>query len=99
MSVFSCLLVAAAVTTVLPLSQEQRPGVLRFTDEDHLGEIAEIVFRNADPRAADDREHAPAPQLLQDLAHPRPLHAHAGQPDEVRTLEPVEVDRLDVLIQ
>ena len=73
------LLVAILMQPVLPFRQELRPGVLGLADEDHVGELAEIIFLDGDPRPAHDAETAAALELGEDLLHPEPLHAHAGQ--------------------
>ena len=53
---------------------------------------------NADPGAAHHGEGPAIFQLRQDLSHPHPLHAHAREADDVRLSKPIEIERLDVLV-
>ena len=92
------LFVARLMAALFPFAQEARPGFLRLADEDDVGQLAEVIFLDRDPRAADDREHVALFQLGQNLVHPPPLHAHAGQADDVGPGEAVEVDRLDIFV-
>ena len=57
------LLVADAVPPLLPFAEEPGPGLLGLADEDHVGQVAEVILLDRDPRPADDREAAPPLQL------------------------------------
>ena len=92
------LLVAALVRPLLPFLQKSRPGLFRLADEDHVGQVAEILLLDADPGAADHREHAAALQFGEDFAHPGPLHVHARHADDVGPRAPIVVDRLDIFV-
>ncbi len=81
-----------------PLAEKAGPGLLRFTDEDDIAEITEIILVHGDPRPADRRENATPLQLLENLAHSKALHDHTRHPDDVGTLEAVEVNRFHVLV-
>ncbi len=37
-------------------------------------------------------------KLGENLAHPRALHAHPRESDDVGAREPIEIERLDVLV-
>ncbi len=92
------LLIAKVVPSGLPIGQEPGPGLLRLADEDDIGQVAEVIVLNRDPRAAADREAAPLFLRGQDLGHLEPLYAHAGKADDVGPGAAVEVDRFDVLV-
>src|SRR5206468_278064 len=92
------LLVAALVGPLLPVLKKARPSLFRFADKHHIDEIPEIVLLHADPRAADSREDAALFQFGENLAHTKALDAHAGDADDIRTLQPREVDGFDVLV-
>jgi hypothetical protein len=84
---------------VLPVVEEPRPGFFRFADKNRPRQVAEVAFMHAHPRASDDGERVTALQLAEDLAHPCPLHAHPGDADDVGACDPIEIERLDVLIE
>ena len=81
-----------------PVLKKSRPGLFRLADEDHVGQVPEIVLANADPGTADHGERAAAFQFAKDFPHPCPLHVHARQADDVRLRDAVVVDRLDVFV-
>ena len=54
------LLVAKLMQPLLPLLEEPRPGVLGLADEDHVGQVAEVIFLDRDPRAARPRRSSRA---------------------------------------
>src|SRR5207244_3935371 len=57
------LLIAAALPAALPIAEKLGPGLLGLADENHIGQVVEIVFLDADPGAARPAtaRHAPCP--------------------------------------
>ncbi len=92
------LLVALGVPALPPFVEEPRPGFLGLADEDHVGQVAEIILLDGHPRAARHAEAAALLQLGEDLLHAEPLHAHPRDADDVGPLATLPVDRLDVLV-
>ena len=52
------LLIPELMQPLPPLLEKPGPGILGLADEDHVGQIAKIIFLDRDPRPADHAETA-----------------------------------------
>ena len=85
--------------SLVPFAEEPRPGFLRLAHEDHVGQLAEVIFADRYPRSAHHGKRGSRFQGLKDLSHPETLHAHPRHADDVRVGDAVEVQRRYVFVK
>ena len=82
----------------LPLAQELRPSLVRFADENDVGEPCQRFRLDRRHRSANNHHDPARLGLLENFDQPPPLDAHAGQANEVGAAQPLEIDVFDVFI-
>ena len=92
------LLVAGLVAALLPLPQKLWPSLIRFADEDDVGNAFQDFRLHRCHRPAHSHHDAARLDLLENLEQTAPLNAHAGEADQVGAGETVEVDVLDIFV-
>src|ERR1700724_3708080 len=78
-----CLLVAPDMFTFGPIGKKLRPGLFGFPHENDIGQRAEIILRNADPRPPNAREAPPPIHSSRYFRHTESLHRHSRNADDV----------------
>ena len=81
-----------------PVRKKAGPRFLRLANKDDIGELAKIVFADADPRPSDDGVATHTFETNQDAAHMMSLDAHPRHADDVRLTAALVIDLLDVLV-
>src|SRR6202042_3444094 len=70
------LLIASLRRAGAPVGEKSRPCLLRLANKDDIGEIAKMLFADADPRTSDCGKAAQIFEADQDAAHALALNAH-----------------------
>jgi len=78
--------------------QKLWPGIVRFTDEDDIGEVLEDLGFDGGHRAPDHGHHAARSTLFENFDQAPSLNAHPRQADKVGAAQKLEIDVFDVLV-
>ena len=83
---------------LLPLTQEARPGLVRFADKNYIGYALDDLRFNRRHGSTHNNHDAARLDLIENFQQPRALDAHPRVADKIGATKAIEIDLLDIFV-